>query len=730
MNLTLKLSQLNGLIGDLFQYAGKFVQNLFNSIMGLLLIAVYQILVAPFLLLADGIQLFFIKLAGLDTYYVNGQEQSGDIVLSLINNKTVQDVFWALLILGVVLLIITTIVALVRSETQAVDSKDRKSKNKIFSESVRALFNFFMVPVVAILGIFMGNALLRALDGATIDPKKSSETRISTYIFRASAYEANRARNDIAFADDLRLNHFNDMGVIQGTDQESIAQAIDEAFINFTSIDNKKFKYPSQNLFADDGTYLHLLTFSTYHVTRANSVKSYFSIYDAPMVFYYYDLASFNFILCWIGIFFVIWVLFSTALGLVKRIFKLTILLVVSPPIVAISPLDNGSALGKWKKQFIGGTLSAYSTVVSLNLVFLLLGPVTNIDLFKVGRIGIAASLLNNISTLIITIGALLFFKDFTKSLADMIGGEDAYADGSKAVADGAKKVTKGVMGTVGLAGGLANLSKAKLAERSGDSETAKKYQDLAKARFKQMGSNYGSLATNGVSDAVLKEIGDNDKLTGVSKAKGALAKKDDSGKSARDRLRDMRIAEKNGINYGASGTKFRNQFKDGNTNVEKQSGPDSTSYINNKNGGLINVNHFKSGENGNVNKEGGPDSSSGGNNKNGGGWNVNNSKSDEKISRFDNRYKKDSQVWFSWDLNSPSTSDINSKNNKISNGNELNSNMNGNVGKGGFKAQEFDSTNINENKPKVKKRKKNSMGKITQKRMKNSKPTAPNKKS
>ncbi len=523
MNLTLKLSQLNGLIGDLFQYAGKFVQNLFNSIMGLLLIAVYQILVAPFLLLADGIQLFFKKLAGLDTYYVNGQEQSGDIVLSLINNKTVQDVFWALLILGVVLLIITTIVALVRTETQAVDSKDRKSKNKIFSESVRALFNFFMVPVVAILGIFMGNALLKALDGATIGSGKSSETRISTYIFRASAYEANRARNDIAFADDLRLNHFNDMGVIQGTDQESIAQAIDEAFINFTSIDNKKFKYPSQNLFADDGTYLHLLTFSTYHVTGANSVKSYFSIYDAPMVFYYYDLASFNFILCWIGIFFVIWVLFSTALGLVKRIFKLTILLVVSPPIVAISPLDNGAALGKWKKQFIGSTLSAYSTVVSLNLVFLLLGPVTNIDLFKVGRVGIAASLLNNISTLIITIGALLFFKDFTKNFADMIGGEDAYADGSKAVADGAKKVAKGVMGTVGLAGGLANLNKAHKMKSLGDTETAQKYQDMAKARFKQMGANYGSLATNGITDGILKDMGDYDKLTGVSKAKKGL---------------------------------------------------------------------------------------------------------------------------------------------------------------------------------------------------------------
>lgn len=520
MNLTLKLSQLNGLIGDLFQYAGKFVQNLFNSIAGLLLIFLYQLLIAPFLLLADGIQLFFKKLAGLDTYYVNGQEQSGDIVLTLINNKTVQDVFWALLILGVILLIISTIVSLVKSETQAVDNKDRKSKNKIFSESIRALFNFFMVPVVAILGIFMGNALLKSLDKAT---NGGNTTRISTYIFRASAYEANRARRDSTFADDIRLNHFNDMGVLKGSNQDEIAKAIDEAFINFTSIDGKKFQFPSLNMFSDDSTYLFCLTLSTYSVSGAYAEKNYFNVYDAPMVYYYYDLASFNFILGWIGIFFVIWVLFSTAIGLVKRIFKLTILLVVSPPIVAVSPLDNSSALGKWKKQFIGSALAAYSTVVTLNLMFLILGPVSQIELFKFGPVGISSALLNNISTLVITIGALLFFKDFTKGFADMFGIDDAYGDGSKVVKDGAKKVTQGALMATGLVGGIANSIKASEMKRLGDTETAKKYQDMAKARFKQMGTSFGSLATNGVSDGVLKDVADSNKATGVGKAQEGL---------------------------------------------------------------------------------------------------------------------------------------------------------------------------------------------------------------
>lgn len=539
MNLTVKLTQLNGLIGDIFGYATSWVGNLIKAVIGALMMGLYQLFVVPLMLLADGIQLFFRKLAGLDTYYVGNNAESGDIVLSLINNKTIQDVFWALLILAVVLLIITTIVALVRSETQSMDDKNRKTKSKIFSESIRALFNFFMIPVVAILGIFMGNALLKALDGAT--QGGGSTTRVSTYIFRASAYESNRARKDETFAMDIITNHFNDLGVLTGTNQEEIASAIDSAFKNFSSIDNKKIELPDVGYFSEDLTYIHILAMQMGSFGSSEITRTCFSIYDASLVFYYYDLTSFNFLICWIGLFFAIYVMFATAIGLIKRIFKLTMLLVISPPIVAVLPLDNGTAVGKWKKAFIGSTLSAYGTVVAFNLMFLILGPLTQIELFKNSIAGIDFVFLNNIATLLIVIAALMFFKDFTKEFGEIIGAENAYEVGSKATGEIAKKVAQGAMMTVGGVGAIKNSLNAKKAAAAGDTETAKKYKEMSQARFKQAKSSFASLATNGISNEVGKIIGDSEKNSGVKDAKKELKKPGKDGRSAEQRLQQIK---------------------------------------------------------------------------------------------------------------------------------------------------------------------------------------------
>lgn len=541
MNLSIKLTQLNGLVGDIFGYLGNWASNFFGAIFGGLFMTIYQVLIVPLFLIADAIQMMFKKFVGLDTYYVDGQSQSGDIVLSLINSQTVQNVFWALLILGVVLLIICTIISLIRAETQSIDDKNRKSKSKIFSDAIRALFNFFMVPVVAILGIFMGNALLKSLDEAT---SGGSFNRISTIVFKASAYDCNRARLYEKFALDIRDNDMNSMGVLKGSDQEEIAVAIDSAFANFTSFTPQSIIWENRNMFTEDEVYAHLLTLQVFVPGTVYIYRSCFSIYDAQQVYYYYDLNSFNFILCLIGIFFIIYVLFITSIGLIKRMFKLTILLIVSPPIVAISPLDNGTALGKWKKQFLGSTLSAYSTVVSLNLVFLLLGPISSIEFFHGVIFGMNLPFLNNLTNLLITVAALLFFKDFTKSLADLIGAEDAYVDGGSAAGSLAKKVgttmslAKGVIGGGSASqraksadedvkktqGELDQLKKDnkdgknnqkikdKEAELAKQQETSKGFHDEAAARFKQARESFASLATNGLSDATLKDYGDRSK--------------------------------------------------------------------------------------------------------------------------------------------------------------------------------------------------------------------------
>lgn len=560
MNAMLKFSQLNGLIGDIFNGISTFFTNFFSLLVGKLMIEVYHLLVIPVFTLMDGIQLMFRKFAGLDTYKINGSVQSGDIVLTLINNPTVQNVFWSLIILAVVLLIITTIVALIRAQTQTSADKDRKSNNQIFVSSLKALVNFFMVPVVAILGIFMGNALLKSLDKAT---SGENNIRMSAMVFTTCAYESNRARLSETFAHDLAVDHVNNMGVLNGTTEE-IADVVDQAFKNGTTFTATSFDISknASNLFSEKvGDYFYLVTFTLWSAGTAYIPRTQFSVYDMWQVFYYYDLVSFNYLFFLIAGFFVCWVLLSTSIGLVKRMFKLIILLVISPPIAALMPIDNGVALGKWRKQFIGSTLSAYATVVALNLTLMLLGPISQIDFFYYSEIytGLIPTAFNQVAQLLILCGALYFFKDITKVLSEMVGAENAYEDGGKVTQDIAKKVSTGALVAAGLAGAVpakaaakkllqaglgkkakltdANknledaksnydkvknlgnnnkkkieaknkLEEAKQAQESAqkdydkNQESVKSYEKLAKDRLDVARDNFASLATNGMSDS------------------------------------------------------------------------------------------------------------------------------------------------------------------------------------------------------------------------------------
>lgn len=602
MNFGLKFSQLNGLIGDALDSIGYFFTNTFQLIGYKLILLLYKILIIPLFYILDFVQLLFRKFAGLNTVYVNGQGESGDIVLTLINNQTVQDVFWALMILAFVLLIIITIVALIRKETQAVDDKNRKTAKMVFKDVFRAMLNFFMVPVVAVLGIYMGNALLKSLDAAT---GGGDSTQISALIFKSCAYESNRARKNTSFATILAANKDTvGLGIISGNVDE-IAEAIDAAFANGTTIkDGKQLafsvtengkEYFNKNKWTENPNALYLNAISN------DKTYTSFSYYDADMVFYYYDLTSFNFLLAIIALIFAAYILLVTCLGLIKRIFKLVILLCISPPIVAISPLDNGSALNNWKKAFIGSTLSAYATVVTLNLTFMLIGPIQTINFFDPngtsGIVGMGVGLANSFVQLLMICGALLFFKDFTKELSGLIGAEDAFGVGDSMAKTAVSKAAMAGGMAVGLAGAAKNKIQAKQAAKAAggkknlennlkdakgktkeeqdkleamkasgaseqeiraqmqkvdaankvekglqaQSDTIKGYENKAKARFSQAGHAAMHLSTGGLDDAAKKAYGS----TVNEKAVAEADKNIKSGKKQIKSLAKVRRHEK-----------------------------------------------------------------------------------------------------------------------------------------------------------------------------------------
>ena len=140
--------------------------------------------------IADICQIIFRKFAGIaDTgLNFNGEDTTGDFVLTLIQTDIVQNLFISLSILAVIILLIATFVGTIKAEF----AKDgNNNKRKVIKNAFRGLANFVLVPVICLFGIYMGNALLKAIDGAT---SPGNATSLSQQIFVIGGYNANRAR--------------------------------------------------------------------------------------------------------------------------------------------------------------------------------------------------------------------------------------------------------------------------------------------------------------------------------------------------------------------------------------------------------------------------------------------------------------------------------------------------------------------------------------------------------
>jgi|LGOV01.1.fsa_nt_gb hypothetical protein len=455
MNLTFGISRLGGMLGDFWDTVVGGLQAIVAAAIYLVPNFFYTIFIGLAFIL-DLVQSLFRKMAGLESYSMQGIEYNrGDIAIELINNNDVKNVFISMMVLGLVLLIMSTFIAVIKSEYEPMDKKGSNSKGKIIGQSLRAMFNAFTVPVIAVLGLMVGNALLYSLDLATSSPGTSN---LSGRVFHSSAFDANRARPGTAAYDSEFLeslegqNHF---GIFVeeniGALVYSVADKIDDAFKN-----NRKVIGGN-----------HTIDFSTeeydlFDLIGEPTYPSSFSIYNYKLVWFYYDLFFFNFFIG-IGVAFgLTLILLQALLGLVKRLYSLVILFIVSPPIIAITPI-NPEAFKNWKKAFIGSALSAYSTVIVFNLFLMMIPVIGEIEFFIVATdatVGeaVGASIGNYFSQLLIILGGGVFFKDFSKQLAGMIGAEDALGEGagkSKAFMEGMGKAAIATGTGIGAVAGI-----------------------------------------------------------------------------------------------------------------------------------------------------------------------------------------------------------------------------------------------------------------------------------
>lgn len=164
------------MIGDLFGSITEWFSNWTNDIFG----AIFSFIPKLFYLLCtfifaimDLLQIIFRKAVGLDVMYDSaGNLLQGDLVTNLIGqtisgqNSILHNIFIGLIVLGAVVLVVSTFAAIIRSEYIAEDSKTA-SKSRVFSKAIKAVFSFLIVPLTCYFGLVVGNALLRAIDSVT-----------------------------------------------------------------------------------------------------------------------------------------------------------------------------------------------------------------------------------------------------------------------------------------------------------------------------------------------------------------------------------------------------------------------------------------------------------------------------------------------------------------------------------------------------------------------------------
>lgn len=389
---------------------GGITQTIF-SIIGSLLYPIFSV----FFYVIDVIQNIFYSFAGLGMVTFGGrnfgiggttvdnsgggEDTQNGIIYYLFRTETAKNILISMAILGVFLLIIFTVLAFIKNMYAA----KQKRWQEIISSSIKGLINFLFLPVCCLLGVIAGNVLLQALNEATAS---SSDITIGRQLFVTSAYNGN------VFRDQWNENA-DDVANLQALYKETFGRDLNLQNVN------------------DPSVYAEYLD-EIFKSKNGPEISSWWSVNG------WYHLWNINYLMIAAGGVFLLFALIKISFGALKRLFMLVLLFVISPAVCSLYPLDDGSAVGKWRGKFIEQFFSVYGAVIGMNLFFDLV-PLINSIQFS----GISDVL--GLVPLLVTIAGLYMVNDFINLITSLIpGAGNAYNEGSSLAGNVKRRVLQG----------------------------------------------------------------------------------------------------------------------------------------------------------------------------------------------------------------------------------------------------------------------------------------------
>ena len=440
----------------------------------------------------DFLQYVVRKLAGLDTYYIDGIEQEGDLLLAMVKGivgldtsaqgeySTLSTVFWSLVIFGVIILVVATILKLIMTHYNY--NSEKSNPMVIIRGSIKSIITMALVPIVTIFGITISNALLSVLDqisagsastqiesvyrNSAADYKSvfksgkdswgrdvyasydffgfgsyTNQTSVSGQLFKVAANSSNRVRKGsftphVGGSGDGWSNiHsiFTSNTSDEATRREEVAMMIDFAFANNLTI---KTRTTASVLKSESFVLISSFSFLQSAVWYLGTIQfNNFSKFNVGLVWYYYNLWGYNYFIAFAGLAIAMTLLINIIFGMITRLIQTLALFMIYPAIIGISPLDEGKAQGSWKSEFIGNILMAYGAIVGMNLAFMILPMLEGISFFN-------SSVPDLIFNMIIMVAALVSVKRIIAVFSQIVGAKDANAEGEATKDESVKNAT------------------------------------------------------------------------------------------------------------------------------------------------------------------------------------------------------------------------------------------------------------------------------------------------
>ena len=463
----------------------------------------------------DAMQSLVRKLAGLDTYFradtgaaVTGTDPLSEFVYGILGfgeNSSIYEalntVFWSLAIFGLIVLVLTTMVAIIKSHY----SEDSTQTNpwKYIYTAIKSLLTFVILPVIVVIGLQLSSFVLRTLDNITAgagnedeltsmygdasvnrlksaetaDGKKtyayydmfgakdpSTNTTFSGMMFNACMYSANRARTGafgLSYFTSGRgdgVNSLMDGFFAKGPEYDALSDSdaklefvagqVDYAFANCLQF-NSGVSYASLKGQAGDAA--PVAGWSDWYGASKSNVDG-FSKYDVATIWIFYDLWQFNMIVGYAGVFVTFAIMISIVVGLMSRLIKGAALFLVYPSILGIAPLDDFKAFKSWSQMFMQQVMMAFGSIIGMNLLLLILPYVQQIKFFEI-------DIINYIINVLMMITGLIMAKDFISIVSGFVGGGDANASGGEMKGQVAGALKAGVSAPAKIFGGAARIT-------------------------------------------------------------------------------------------------------------------------------------------------------------------------------------------------------------------------------------------------------------------------------